>query len=160
MNDEEKEDDPNADSGLIDRSPSTRLVLFSTLAHLLTLPSTSIDLAYVEGVVESLSAHQPLLSREIAKAAEVWMHVGREEEAVQWVRRLIAQEGEGQTVDSAVVETLRSRAQSSGLRGVARRLEELKHLLLSRQGGGEGKGAPPPQSHSSRSTPSLRSHAV
>ena len=119
---------------LVDRSASGRRVFFNTLLHLLTLPPSSIDPSYVDAIVEGLeTTHSPLLPREMAKCAEVWIHVGREDDAVKWVRKLLATQGSGSPVDERTLEGLRSRAQQSGAKGLERRLVELEQLARQRQ---------------------------
>ena len=116
---------------LVDRSSSGRRLLFKTLNHLLTLRPASIDPSYVDSITEVFeTTHSPLLPREVARCAEVWMHVGREDEAVKWVRKLIAHKG---PLDDAVVEGLRVKARDSGAKGLERRLMELEQVVRQRQ---------------------------
>ena len=130
---EEEGDDENADgvddfSDLLDRSPSSRMLLFSTLSHFLSLPPATFDASNVDVVVASLDAHAPLLPRELARVTEVWMHVGREEEAAAWLRRLIAHP----SLDAATLLPLSSRARTAGMKALERRLNDVIALVEGR----------------------------
>ena len=129
MEAEDAEGEEGADDDLsdfVDRSPSARLLLFSTLSHLLSTPPATVDPSYVDVCVSSLEGHAPLLPREVAKVAEVWMHAGREEEAVKWVRRLVT---EGRGVECSEVEQLRDKAGHMGMKALEKRLNDLVTVL-------------------------------
>ena len=155
LEDEEGEEGAEEDNmtDLVDRSPPARLLLFSTLSHLLSLPPHSLDPSYVDALVTSLELHAPLLPRELAKVAEVWMHAGSDEEAIRWVRRLIA---EGRGVEWTAVQRLRDKASEMDMPGLEKRLQDLLTVLqppAAAAAAAAQTGSPLSQQHSTAVSP-------
>ena len=126
MDDDEsaEDDDPTT---LIERSTAARRTLFRTLLQLHRMDAAGLSMEYVDAIISSITAYQPLLPREQVHIAALYAHVGRETDAVVWIGRLLR---DGQ-MTAEWAELVRDSAERAGLVGLEERMNRIVQTFKS-----------------------------